>query len=100
MNMETRTLAGSQWAASLINLGLIARTRGDPAEAKRFFRESLDIKREVGDRQGEAASLVNLGNIAGDNGDMDERHKCYTEAVRIQREIGVQLDQFFIDNGY
>jgi tetratricopeptide (TPR) repeat protein len=87
-------------AASLINLGNIARTRGDLAEAERLQLESLAIKREVGDRQGEAASLINLGNIASDNGKMDERHRCYTEAVRIQREIGIPIQQYFIDNGY
>ena len=35
-------------AVSLNNLGNIARTRGDLAEAERLQRESLDIEREIG----------------------------------------------------
>ena len=82
------------------NLGVIAETRGDLAEAERLYRESLAIKREIGDRGGEAYSLHELGNIASKNGNMDERHRCYTEAVRIRREIGIPIDQWLIDNGY
>jgi len=87
-------------AASLGNLGIIAETRGDLAEAERLQRESLAISREIGDRQGEAASLGNLGNIMYSKGQHDEERRMYTEAVRIQREIGIPINQWFIDNGY
>ena len=41
-------------AYSLNNLGNIAELRGDLDEAERLHNESLAIKREIGDRQGEA----------------------------------------------
>ena len=87
-------------SASLIGLGVIARTRGDLVEAERLQRESLAIKREIGDRQGEADSLNNLGNIMNSKGQYDEQRRMYTEAVRIRREIGIPIDQWFLDNGY
>ena len=51
-------------------------------------RESLAIKREIGDRQGEAASLINLGNIANTRGDLAEAERLYRESLAIKREIG------------
>ena len=48
---------------SLGNLGLIADTRGDLAEAERFWKVWLS-EREIGNRQGEADSQGNLGLIA------------------------------------
>ncbi|MDB9834887.1 tetratricopeptide repeat protein, partial [Candidatus Poseidoniaceae archaeon] len=73
---------------------------GDLAEAERLHRESLAIKREIGDRQGEANSLINLGITMNSKGQHDEKRRMYTSAVRIQREIGIPVDQWFIDNGY
>ena len=58
-------------ANSLGNLGIIARLRGDLAEAERLNRESLAITREVGDRVGEANSLGNLGGIVFLRGDVE-----------------------------
>jgi len=65
-----------------------------------LYRESLAIKREIGNRQGEADSLINLGIIMNSKGQHDEERRMYTSAVRIQREIGIPIQQWFIDNGY
>jgi Flp pilus assembly protein TadD len=51
-------------------------------------RESLAIKREIGDRQGEAASLNNLGIITQTRGDLAEAERLYREGLAIMREIG------------
>ena len=71
-------------AASLGNLGLIARTRGDLDEAERLHRMSLAIEREVGNRQGEAADLGNLGLIAETRGDLDEAERLHRESLAIK----------------
>jgi tetratricopeptide (TPR) repeat protein len=75
-------------AKSLNNLGSIAKTRGDLAEAKRLHQESLAIKREIGDRQGEAQSLGNLGIIAQTRGDLAEAERLHRVSLAIDREIG------------
>ena len=51
-------------------------------------RESLAIKREIGDRQGEATSLNNLGIIAETRGDLAEAERLHRESLAIKREIG------------
>ena len=51
-------------------------------------RESLAIKREIGNRQGEAASLGNLGVIAVRRGDLAEAERLCRESLAIGREVG------------
>ena len=46
---------------TLHNLGEIYRRQGDDQLALRYFQESLEVSRRVGDRYGEAATLWNLG---------------------------------------
>ncbi|MFL2967868.1 MAG: tetratricopeptide repeat protein, partial [Candidatus Poseidoniaceae archaeon] len=75
-------------AVSLGNLGRIANTRGDLAEAERLYRESLAIKREIGNRSGEVTSLNNLGDIATKRGDLAEAERLHRESLAISREIG------------
>ena len=75
-------------AASLGNLGIIAETRGDLAEAERLQRDSMAIEREIGNRQGEAQSLISLGNIAKTRGDLAEAERLHRESLAIEREIG------------
>jgi len=71
-------------AVSLNNLGNIARTRGDLAEAERLYRECLAIAKEIGARQGEASSLQNLGEIAYMRGDLAEAERLYRESLAIE----------------
>ncbi len=47
--------------ASLSNLGNAYDYLGKYQQAINYHQQSLDIAREVGNRQGEAASLGNLG---------------------------------------
>ena len=53
--LETFRQNGDRYgeAASLGQLGFVAKTRGDLAEGERLLKESLAIMREIGDRNGE-----------------------------------------------
>ena len=42
-------------------LGFVYNTLGQKQEALRYFKEALDIRREVGDRSGEGTTLLNIG---------------------------------------
>ena len=55
-------------------------------------RESLAIKREIGDRKGEASSLNNLGNIAQKRGDLAEAKQLHLQSLAIMQEIGIPVD--------
>ena len=49
----------------------LAETRGNLEEAKRLYRESLSICRDIGFREGEINSLNNLEKIGADEDDGD-----------------------------
>ena len=78
---------------SLNNLGAIAHERGDIDEAERLCKESLIIKRKIGDRKGEVSSLNNLGTIANERGNIDEAEQLYKEAQVIEEEIGLRIEE-------
>ena len=67
---------------------------------EQFYVEGIDIFKEIGDRGGESDALIGLGTVYNSKGNHDEERKLYTKAVEIKRELGLQIDQFFIDNGY
>ena len=74
------------WA--LGNLGLVARKRGDLDAAEEYHEESLAIKREVGDRHGQAKSLNNLGLVARQRGDLETARSRYEDATNQLIDIG------------
>ena len=75
------------------NLGLIADVRGDYDEAERLHNASLAIKREIGDRRGEANSLNNLGLIADVRGDYDEAGRLFAASQAILLELGLPIEE-------
>jgi tetratricopeptide (TPR) repeat protein len=61
---------------------------GDYPRAIDFQQQSLAIKREIGDRNGEAASLCNLGTAYHSLGDYPRAIDFHQQSLAIQREIG------------
>ena len=61
---------------------------GRPAEALRLYEEALPIRREVGDRAGEAATLEQYGGCTDATGRPAEALRLYEEALPIMREVG------------
>lgn len=68
-------------------------------QAKRHFRQALRLRREVGDRRGEAATLNGLGDIATVRRNHAHALELYTEALAIQRQIGDRYGEGFALNG-
>jgi class 3 adenylate cyclase/tetratricopeptide (TPR) repeat protein len=76
-------------SASFLNaVGARHYRQGRMDEARAMYEESLAIRRELGDRRGEATSLNNLGNLHMYQGRMDEARAMYEESLAIKREIG------------
>ena len=48
----------------------------------------MAIKKEIGDRLGEANSLANLGIIAAIRSDFKEADRLFKESLAIKQEIG------------
>jgi CHAT domain-containing protein len=53
------------------------------------FEQALQIKRAIGDREGEGANLTNLGAVYGNLGDYPQALAHYEQALSIMRAIGV-----------
>jgi len=64
---------------------------GEYDEAEKFLLESLDIKREMGNRQSIVYSLLGLGRVAGEQGHYQQAKRWYNEAVQITRDIGATV---------
>ncbi len=53
-----------------------------------FYQQSLAIKREIGDRGGEASSYGNLGTVYYSLGEYQKAIEFYQQSLAITREIG------------
>jgi tetratricopeptide (TPR) repeat protein len=70
------------------DLGVVYQSLGQYQEALNFYRQSLEIQREIGNCNGEANSLGNLGNLYNSLGQYQEARNFYQQSLEIQCEIG------------
>ncbi len=69
-------------------LGIVAQERGQLDEADEWYRKSLAIKEELGDRPGMAITYHQLGNAATDRGRLSEAGEWYRKSLAINEELG------------
>jgi tetratricopeptide (TPR) repeat protein len=69
-------------------LGMTAQDRGRLDEADDWYRKSLTIKEELGDRPGMASTYHQLGNTAKARGRLDEADDWHRKALTIAEELG------------
>jgi predicted ATPase len=77
-------------ARSLFAAGVLAGEQGDYAPADVLIRESLDIARQLGDKQGVAVSLNALAVHARDRGDVPVARSLFEESLALWKELGDQ----------
>jgi tetratricopeptide (TPR) repeat protein len=77
-----------RYTASLTSLGNAYNALGRYPEAIAVLEQSLDIARDIGNRQGEANSLIGLGNAYHALGSYPEAIAFYKQSLDIQRDIG------------
>ena len=76
-------------ARLLSSMGIIHSSQGRYDEAIGMYEESLKIRREFRDRQGEGATLGNMANAHCQlRGRYDEAMEMYEESLAIFRELG------------
>lgn len=75
-------------ARALHAAGVLARNQGDYSAARAYSYESLEIKREMEDKQGIASSLNNLGTLALSQGDYAGAQPFYEESLKIEKSLG------------
>ncbi len=77
-------------ARALFAAGVFAGEQGDYASAVAHVQESLDITRQLGDKQGVAVSINALAVLARDRGDVEVAHSEFEKSLVLWRELGDQ----------
>lgn len=77
-------------ARALFAAGVLSVDQGDFPSADVLFRESIEITRQLGDRQGTAAALNALAVKARDVGDVLVARALFEESLSVWREVGDQ----------
>ena len=67
---------------------MTAQVRGRLDEAEDWYRKSLAIRGELGDRAGMASTYHQLGVTAQDRGRLDEAEDWYRKSLAINEELG------------
>jgi tetratricopeptide (TPR) repeat protein len=75
-------------AVTYHQLGVTALERGELDEAEDWYRKSLAIKEELGDRPGLLVSYHELGVTAQSRGRLDEAEDWYRRSLAINEELG------------
>jgi serine/threonine protein kinase/tetratricopeptide (TPR) repeat protein len=76
-------------AAVLQSIGAAYRDLNKPDDALNNFRQSLEIRRRLGDKGGIAATLTSIARVQAELiGKTDNALKSYQEALQLHREIG------------
>jgi predicted ATPase/DNA-binding SARP family transcriptional activator/tetratricopeptide (TPR) repeat protein len=74
-------------AKALHGAGALASQQGDYPAARRFYEQSLALRRELGDQQGMAALLNNLGLLLGDEGNYLAARALHEESLALRRAL-------------
>ena len=71
----------------LDNLGDIALNQGDYEETRQLYTESLQIQRDIGDKQGIAESIHQFGKLAQAEGDSAQAALLLLHATRLYEDM-------------
>jgi tetratricopeptide (TPR) repeat protein len=69
-------------------LGMTAQDRGRLDEAEDWYRKSLTIEEDLGDRPGMARTYHQLGMTAQDRGRLDKADDWYRKSLTIEEDLG------------
>ena len=75
---------------ALTVLGEISRITGDYQAAEDYYRESLKLSRQGGDKKRSAVNLANLASVVLHRGDYQQAEQFEREALEIDVELGIK----------
>lgn len=75
-------------AYALNNIGYLANSQGDIPKSLEYFRKSLFIQEQIGDKRGVAESLNNIGAIYKKQGIIKKALEHYEKGLKINEELG------------
>ena len=69
------------------NMAMVYRATGQPEKAMELFEQALPIRRQVGDRAGEAITCFNMAMLLRDGGDFNKALDFLRQAVALERQV-------------
>ncbi|MBK7255451.1 MAG: tetratricopeptide repeat protein [Ignavibacteria bacterium] len=78
----------SSYSNVICHLGNFARLKGEVDKARKLIEESLQIRKEIGDKAGISNSLIRLGVLEYDQGRYEQSADLYEQGLIILRELG------------
>ena len=75
-------------AIILFRIGTCFHNQGKLDEALGSYKESLELAKEMKDKEGEAVNLCNIGIVYYDKGELDKALSYYEQALKIAQDIG------------
>jgi tetratricopeptide (TPR) repeat protein len=76
-----------QIAESLGNIGYILNNKGDISNALNYYKKSLKLFEDLGDKKGLASALNNIGFVYHSQGEIPNALKLYIKSLKISEEI-------------
>ena len=77
-----------EMSAAYHQLGTVAQERGELGTAQDWYRKSLAIEEELGDRPGMAKTYHQLGIVAQERGELGTAQDWYRKSLAIEEELG------------
>lgn len=74
-------------ALALNNLGNLVYELGNVSRAQALYERSLELRREMGDRNGIASALNNLGMLATAQGELDRARELLETSLALRQEL-------------
>ena len=74
-------------SASSNNLAIVYVNRGDLEKGEKFYRQSLEFDKKLGDLRGRSLVMINLGELLITKGEIKEGERLFREIVEIKKSI-------------
>jgi predicted ATPase/class 3 adenylate cyclase/Flp pilus assembly protein TadD len=85
---QSKISDGCLRAELLFVAGCVAWALAANEKAMRYFQNSADLSRALGNAEGAARALTGMGATAYRRGDLDDADRFYEEALALKRELG------------
>jgi tetratricopeptide (TPR) repeat protein len=85
--------------ANIINdLGVVYSAQKKKDKVEKLYQESLEIRKQLGDKKGIGESLSNLGFLYSEQGKFQEAEKLCLESLEIRKQLGDKLGTGYVLN--
>ncbi len=86
---QARVLDNEQYISQFLGkIGMVYADLEQYQQALGYFKETLTIKRKIGDSHGEGHALTDIGNMYNYLGQYKRALEYYKQALEIRRELG------------